>query len=455
MQTIVLLLLTVVLFQSAHSQSGWVQVQTGVSASFINDFFLDENTGWLCGTNGTIAKTTNGGINWTVQQTGLNYELSDLWFIDASTGWAAGGIFESPGTTNNRMIVCKTTDGGSNWVQVLHETDFDNRLSAIYFRNSQEGFALGRGGNGSATTGVIRRTLNGGSNWFYNGFRSTVKKEVSRESVVWVISNYFDDIGNDSAFLLNSTNAGVSWNTVLSTTSLRFLDLNILEDGEIKILCTMDTVSFLNGLLSSTDGGQNWTMNTFLSGTAMSNIEFINQLTGWGGGPRLLKTTNGGLSWPPQLEARVNGISMFDSLKGIAYGNAGVVYTTSTGGVVNVEYSSSYHPEEFELSQNFPNPFNPSTTIRFGIRTSGNVSLKVYDVLGREVAVLADEYLRAGSYERVFEAGNLSSGVYFYTLRVTSGQALRVTSGQALRVTSGQALRAGEFEKTLRMIVVR
>ena len=136
-------------------------------------------------------------------------------------------------------------------------------------------------------------------------------------------------------------------------------------------------------------------------------------------------------------------------------------------------------PESYFLDQNFPNPFNPTTTIRFGIITSGNVSLKVYDILGREVAVLADEYLRAGSYERVFDAGNLSSGVYFYTLRlrsgqalrvtsgqalrvtsgqalrVTSGQALRVTSGQALRVTSGQALKVGEFDKTLRMVLVR
>ncbi len=108
---------------------------------------------------------------------------------------------------------------------------------------------------------------------------------------------------------------------------------------------------------------------------------------------------------------------------------------------VGIQPISNVVPDEFELHQNFPNPFNPSTTIRFDINTSGNVTLKVYDVLGREVAVLADEYLRAGSYERMFEAAGLSSGVYFYTLRVTSGQTLRVTSGQALRVTSGQALR--------------
>ena len=98
---------------------------------------------------------------------------------------------------------------------------------------------------------------------------------------------------------------------------------------------------------------------------------------------------------------------------------------------VGIQPMSTVVPEKFELHQNFPNPFNPTTTIRFDVSVSGNVSLKVYDVLGREVAVLADEYLRAGSYERVFEASNLSSGVYFYTLR------------------------ADEFEKTLRMVVVR
>ncbi len=72
--------------------------------------------------------------------------------------------------------------------------------------------------------------------------------------------------------------------------------------------------------------------------------------------------------------------------------------------------------------QNYPNPFNPSAKIGLGIKTSGNVSLKVLDVLGREVAVLVDENLRAGSYERVFEAGSLSNGVYFYSLNVDGKQ---------------------------------
>jgi subtilisin-like proprotein convertase family protein len=74
-------------------------------------------------------------------------------------------------------------------------------------------------------------------------------------------------------------------------------------------------------------------------------------------------------------------------------------------------------PERFQLFQNYPNPFNPSTKIRFQISDYGSVSLKVYDVLGREVATLVNEYLVQGSYETFFDAGFLASGVYLYRLQ--------------------------------------
>ena len=87
-----------------------------------------------------------------------------------------------------------------------------------------------------------------------------------------------------------------------------------------------------------------------------------------------------------------------------------------------IQPTSTIVPAAFNLYQNFPNPFNPSTSIRFDINTSGNVSLKVFNVLGREIAVLVDEYLRAGSCERVFKTGDLSSGVYFYSMNVDGKQ---------------------------------
>lgn len=77
-------------------------------------------------------------------------------------------------------------------------------------------------------------------------------------------------------------------------------------------------------------------------------------------------------------------------------------------------------PKKFDLSQNYPNPFNPSTVIQYQLPDDAFVSLKVYDVLGREVATLVDESKHAGYYEATFSASSLGSGVYFY--RMTAGE---------------------------------
>jgi hypothetical protein len=76
-------------------------------------------------------------------------------------------------------------------------------------------------------------------------------------------------------------------------------------------------------------------------------------------------------------------------------------------------------PVKFQLQQNYPNPFNPSTTITFSLPHSTNTSLKVFDMLGREVATLVDGYMAAGSHEVHFNATSLASGIYYYKL--TSG----------------------------------
>jgi len=74
-------------------------------------------------------------------------------------------------------------------------------------------------------------------------------------------------------------------------------------------------------------------------------------------------------------------------------------------------------PATYELSQNYPNPFNPKTVIRSQLPVAGDVSLVVYDVLGREVAVLVNEQRVAGRYQDRFDATGLASGVYFYRMQ--------------------------------------
>ncbi len=94
-------------------------------------------------------------------------------------------------------------------------------------------------------------------------------------------------------------------------------------------------------------------------------------------------------------------------------------------------------PKEFVLNQNYPNPFNPTTTIKYSIpeiatlNATTVVSLKIYDILGQEVATLVNKNQKAGNYEVVFNASNLTSGTYFY------------------RIT------AGDFSKTMKLILLK
>jgi len=95
-----------------------------------------------------------------------------------------------------------------------------------------------------------------------------------------------------------------------------------------------------------------------------------------------------------------------------------IVKTDSMGftNTVGINPVNEYLPKNFELFQNYPNPFNPSTTISFSIPTGSFVKLKVFDITGREIKVLISEYKQSGTYEVMFDGGNLSSGVYYYKL---------------------------------------
>jgi hypothetical protein len=77
-------------------------------------------------------------------------------------------------------------------------------------------------------------------------------------------------------------------------------------------------------------------------------------------------------------------------------------------------------PDKYELSQNYPNPFNPTTSIKYSLAANSRVELKIYNILGKEVAQLVNEVQEAGSYEINFNAANLTSGVYIYELNTGS-----------------------------------
>src|SRR4030042_1940243 len=97
-----------------------------------------------------------------------------------------------------------------------------------------------------------------------------------------------------------------------------------------------------------------------------------------------------------------------------------IMHWVRTGGIqrdtVRRAKKNTTISEMFSLSQNYPNPFNPATTINFTLALPSFVSLKVFDLLGKEVAIIVSEEMKAGAYSRQWNAEHLSSGIYFYCL---------------------------------------
>jgi hypothetical protein len=87
--------------------------------------------------------------------------------------------------------------------------------------------------------------------------------------------------------------------------------------------------------------------------------------------------------------------------------------------VSGVDPISPIIPDRFRLYQNYPNPFNPVTTIRFDLAKNSNVKIRIYDILGREVRTLVNEFKPAGTYELKFDASSIASGTYFYKIEAS------------------------------------
>ncbi|MBK9096855.1 MAG: T9SS type A sorting domain-containing protein [bacterium] len=101
---------------------------------------------------------------------------------------------------------------------------------------------------------------------------------------------------------------------------------------------------------------------------------------------------------------------------------------TLTNVPLPVDENPYYSPAKFELTQNYPNPFNPNTVIGYQLSVISNVTLKVSDILGNEIATLVDEIKPAGTYEATFDASGLPSGVYLYRLQARNSS---TSSGQS------------------------
>lgn len=355
---------------------------------------------WVAGHSGKVLLTTDGGDNWTVQTTGTTQTFNSISFVDENTGWVTSN-FLGQGT------IRKTTDGGDSWF--TQTSGISVTINNINFIDENTGWVTGGGG-------TILKSTDGGGIWNpqSSGTNNAIfSTSIVNENTVWAVGS--------NGIILKTDDGGTNWNTQPSGTTNTLRSVTSVNENTAYAVGLFDTI------IKTTDGGINWIPQT--SGTTNSylrSVFFVDENNGWTAGLNgtLLRTTNGGTEWL-QLNSGTNknieAVLFIDANAGwIAGDNGAILKTTTGGGVTSIDEKSRYLlPDDFILYQNYPNPFNPVTVIGYRLPVISNVSLKVYDALGREIAILVNEEKPAGRYEVVFDGSGLSSSVYFYKYTVT------------------------------------
>ncbi len=230
-----------------------------------------------------------------------------------------------------------------------------------------------------------------------------------------------------------TTNGGQTWD---STSLSDNYSAGLFYDIKMFDMNTGYCCGSMNRIYKTTNGGATpWQNVSFSSTTVITNytLEFATPLEGvvMGTYGTAYYTSNGGAGWiNSSLFCSIDDIygsflTADRKLYGTTLTNAGV-FKNSNVFPVGITGYNEIIPEAYNLEQNYPNPFNSVTNIKFKVASSSPyplkrgtlVSLKVFDLLGREVAVLVNEYLKPGTYSINFDAGNLTSGIYFYRLTV-------------------------------------
>ena len=390
-------LLVAFLSVATMAQTDFWQKINGPFGDTVNTLGINAS-GTIClGTNHGVFRSTDNGTNWSNVDSNLSayrFAFNSIGDIVFAVGYI--GVYGS---------VFRSTDDGANWTKIYdHEP-----ISAIAINDSGHIFI----GWGNEVGGGVVRSTDNGANWINTGLEANSNAIAINASGTIFSGGWYQNQNRGGVF--RSTDNGVSWtNTNLPTSNYNTVTkLAINPTGHIFAVTYPDA-----GIFRSTDDGLHWTSITtnfwprelvFNSSDHIFAISFSS----------VYRSTDDGVTWTTVNSGLTNNL-----LASIAINNGGIIFAATTGGLfrsvqstTSVRELSADAPSSFSLNQNYPNPFNPTTTISFSIPTSEFVTLKVFDVLGNEVATLVNEEKSNGIYKVDFNASNLSSGIYFYTLK--------------------------------------
>lgn len=432
------LILTLCLFSAQVSYSQWtIAGAVTPGSAFPSISVVDQNVAWIAAGINTplVYRTTNGGTTWiTVPTTGISLDLFCVWGVDANTAYVGNG--GGAGGIGGNASFYKTTDAGTTWTTVASTGGSAGFFNGIVFSKTNPSFGVAQSDPpaGAGNPYYISVTTNGGTSWSpLTPAPPGVTGQASSQNSIIVIDNQFYGFGLGSTApprCYLTSNGGNSWyigNMSAIGSASGFVSGLAFKDDKLTGIGASS--ASLPSIARTTDGGNTWSaINVGTNFTGYSNCKWIEGTNtcyisaNVGTAGVVKKSTDGGLTWNTMTTSGLTAITSmeFKRVGSTVYGyaitaNGNVLKVTDV--VTGINTVNNLIPSEYKLEQNYPNPFNPTTNINFSLPKSSNVSLKVYDALGKEVATLVNEFRTAGNYTSEFSAAsNLTSGIYFYTL---------------------------------------
>ncbi len=345
--------------------------------------FPTADIGIAVGDFGTVLRTTDGGITWkdlTIGDPikGSTLMLNAISMPTSSTGIIVGRIDSLVGTQMiTRSLILRSVDAGQKWVRISPPLPNNRELLGVAFGGVTTATVVG-------DTGLIIHSTNAGQTWYAQ-------------------SGIGDPERGDTVPPPNNRLMGVAF----SGPSKGF------------------AVGTTGTILITSDGGGSWVKRpspTFEALYAASTIDGVHVLA-VGSAGAVIVSSNSGFSWGGATTGTTQSLyaaQFTDVDRGTIVGNSGVVLRTPLAIATAIPRltTESQLPNQFVLNQNYPNPFNGTTTISYQVPALGEVSLRVYDLLGREVATLVHGVEPPGTYVVRWNSNSSASGVYFYRLMI-------------------------------------
>ncbi len=450
-------------YLSSNAGSNWTLANKGLTDFDVHSLAVSGDN-IFAGTDGGVFRSSDDGANWTVVNTGLT---NTLIYALAVSSDGAGGSDLLAGTFGDGVF--RSTDNGGNWSQLF--TGLGNKSveclavagNTIFVGTYLDGawcstdngetfYNISSSGTYpdvysmavtiSASSGIslfagnengVFLTTNSGSSWSNTGLSYVDPSHMHLVSPLVISGATLFAGTNGGGVFMSTTNAGSSWDSVGSG----------MTDGQITGLSAVGSNLFAGTLFNGlwrrplSEFTYAWPSPPSLSGPANDSV--------WTGESVLLHWNSVACAMFFELEGAYDGdfVNVFldttglaDTSAQISFHESGAKYfwrvrawnSAGTAGWSNIlEFHTpmGVRPNSrtiaaYRLDQNCPNPFNPSTVIDYQLRENSLVTMKVYDVLGREVATLVSEHQIAGNHSVTFDARNLPSGMYLYRLQAGS-----------------------------------